>query len=205
MKKQAITEKQQLILDFLKEEVREKGYPPAIREICAATGLRSTATVHAHLESLESKGYIRRSPSKNRCIEILDAPSRPVYAEYVDVPIVGKVTAGAPVLASEDTEGYFPIPADVLGNYDAFMLRVRGDSMEGAGIFSGDLILVRRQQEANDGDIVVVLLEDSATVKRYYREENMVRLSSENSAYQDILTRRAVMIGRVIGLYRSLL
>lgn len=205
MKKQAITEKQQRILDFVKSEVREKGYPPAIREICSAVGLRSTATVHAHLESLESKGYIRRSPSKNRCIEVLDASAGKFGAEYVDVPIIGKVTAGAPILVVENTEGHFPIPVDFLGNYDAFMLRVRGDSMEGAGIFSDDLILVRRQQEAENGDIVVAMLDDSAAIKRFFIEKNMVRLHSENPNYQDILTRRAVIIGKVIGLYRSMI
>lgn len=197
-----LTTKQQLIFDYLKKEIRQKGYPPAIREICKAVELRSTSTVHSHLESLERKGYIRRSPSKNRSIEILEHDFYRSSDEFVNVPIVGKVTAGQPILAVENIEDTFPIPIDYIKNDTVFMLKVSGDSMIDAGIFNRDLILIRQQQDANNGDIVVALLDDSATVKTFYREKDHIRLQPENPAYEPILTKDVSILGKVIGLYR---
>ncbi len=203
MKSNGLSEKQTKILEFLKSEIKQKGYQPAIRDICAAVGLKSTATVHAHLSALEEKGFIRRIPSKNRCIEILESTNNiDSEVEYVNVPIIGKVTAGEPILAATDLDGYFPVPVDMLGNYDGFMLKVRGDSMINAGIYNKDLILVRKQSGADNGDIVVALLEDSATVKRFYKEKDHIRLKAENEAYEDIISKEVEVLGKVVGLFR---
>ena len=197
-----LTAKQKLILDYLKSEIRRNGYPPTVREICDAVGLSSTSTVHAHLETLEKKGFIRRSPAKNRSTEILEENFYTNTRELVNVPIVGRVAAGVPILAEENIEDTFPIPIDYVKNDSCFMLHVKGDSMVEEGIFDGDLVLVRQQQDAADGDIVIALLDDSATVKTFHREGESVRLSPANSAFEPIITRECDILGKVIGLYR---
>lgn len=200
--KTALTNKQQLIYDFLSRQIRTKGYPPSIREICAEIGLSSTSTVHAHLEALEKRGYIRRSPSKNRSIELLKEEKESTL-EFEEVPILGRVTAGLPILAEENLDGTFPIPLEYIKGDTVFMLRIVGDSMIGAGIFDRDLVLVRKQQTADNGDIVVALLDDSATVKRFYKELSHVRLQPENPSYSPIITMNVSILGKVIGLFRK--
>ena len=198
-----LSEKQKQVLEYLKKEVREKGYPPSVREICEATGLKSTSTVHGHLARLERGGYIRRDPSKPRAIEILDA-DKDAGPELVHVPIIGSITAGAPILAVENIEDTFPIPVGYVNNDDVFMLHVKGESMIEAGIFDRDLILVRQQQNAVNGDIVVALIEDFATVKRFFRENGYIRLQPENQAMSPIIVRDVKVIGKVIGLFRRI-
>ena len=199
---QELSAKQQQILSYLKSEVQKKGYPPSVREICQAVGLKSTSTVHAHLSRLEKKGYIRRNPTKPRAIEILDQTDK---KDVVEVPIVGTITAGTPILAVQNIEDTFPLPVNFL-NYDTdvFMLRVKGESMIEAGIFDRDLILVRQQSSADNGDIVVALLEDSATVKTYYKEKDYIRLQPENATMSPIITKDVKVLGKVIGLFRKL-
>ncbi len=198
----ALTPKQEQIFNFLKSEIRKKGYPPSVREICDAVSLSSTSTVHSHLEALEKKGCIKRSPAKNRSIEILESDFYNNAKDFVNVPIVGEVTAGIPILAVENIEDYFPIPVDYVHNDAVFMLKVKGDSMIEAGIFDKDLVLVRQQPTANNGDIVVALLEDSATVKTFYRENGHIRLQPENPAFEPIITKDVSILGKVIGLFR---
>jgi len=197
-----LSAKQQRILDFLKSEIRQHGYPPTVREICDAVGLSSTSTVHSHLETLERKGYIRRSPTKNRSTEILEEDFYNNTRELVNVPIVGRVAAGIPILADENIEDTFPIPIDYVKNDTCFMLHVKGDSMMDDGIFDGDLVLVRQQQTATDGDIIIALLDDSATVKKFYRDGENIRLSPANSYYEPIIVQDCEVLGKVIGLYR---
>ena len=202
-----LSQKQFEILEYMKKAVREKGYPPSAREICDAVGLKSTSTVHGHLERLERKGYIRRDPAKPRAIEIFsdndsgnsDGSSR----ELIEVPIVGTVTAGIPILATENIEDTFPIPSDYAPNGNIFMLRVKGDSMINAGIFNKDLIMVRQQNTADNGDIVVALIEDFATVKTYYKENGYIRLQPENPTMSPIIVRDVSILGKVVGLYRK--
>ncbi len=198
---QELSAKQQQILSYLKSEVQKKGYPPSVREICQAVGLKSTSTVHAHLSRLEKKGYIRRNPTKPRAIEILDQTDK---KDVVEVPIVGTITAGTPILAVQNIEDTFPLPVNFL-NYDTdvFMLRVKGESMIEAGIFDRDLILVRQQSSADNGDIVVALLEDSATVKTYYKEKDYIRLQPENATMSPIITKDVKVLGKVVGLFRK--
>ena len=198
---QELSAKQQQILSYLKSEVQKKGYPPSVREICQAVGLKSTSTVHAHLSRLEKKGYIRRNPTKPRAIEILDQTDK---KDVEEVPIVGTITAGTPILAVQNIEDTFPLPVNFL-NYDTdvFMLRVKGESMIEAGIFDRDLILVRQQSSADNGDIVVALLEDSATVKTYYKEKDYIRLQPENATMSPIITKDVKVLGKVIGLFRK--
>ena len=201
-----LSAKQQQILEYMKAEVREKGYPPSVREICEAVGLKSTSTVHGHLARLEKKGYIRRDPTKPRDIEILDeAPHNPDLPtrELVQVPIVGNITAGTPILAVENIEDTFPVPVDYVHNDTVFMLKVRGDSMIEAGIFDKDLILVRQQSNASNGDIVVALIEDYATVKTFFREKDFVRLQPQNASMNPIIVRDVTILGKVIGLFRK--
>ena len=201
-----LSAKQQQILEYMKAEVREKGYPPSVREICEAVGLKSTSTVHGHLARLEKKGYIRRDPTKPRAIEILDeAPHNPGLPtrELVQVPIVGNITAGTPILAVENIEDTFPVPVDYVHNDTVFMLKVRGESMIEAGIFDKDLILVRQQSNASNGDIVVALIEDYATVKTFYREKDFVRLQPQNASMNPIIVRDVTILGKVIGLFRK--
>ena len=197
-----LTAKQQSVLDFLKSEIKRKGYPPTVREICDAVGLSSTSTVHSHLETLEKKGYIRRSPSKNRSTEILEEDFYTGGRELVNVPIVGRVAAGVPILAEENIEDTFPIPIDYVKNDVCFMLHVKGESMIDEGIFDGDLVLVRQQPDANDGDIVIALLDDSATVKKFRRDGELICLEPANPAYETIRTHECDVLGKVIGLYR---
>ncbi|MDD5945261.1 MAG: transcriptional repressor LexA [Clostridia bacterium] len=202
-----LSQKQMQILEYMKREVKEKGYPPSVREICDAVGLKSTSTVHGHLERLERKGYIRRDPSKPRAIEIFttDAPedNGSSVKEMLNVPIIGTVTAGTPILAVENIEDTFPIPADYAPSGDIFMLRVKGDSMINAGIFNRDLILVKQQKTAENGDIVVALIEDFATVKTFYRENGYIRLQPENPTMSPIIVRDVEILGKVVGLYRK--
>lgn len=203
---QELTERQREILEFIKQQVREKGYPPSVREIGEAVGLRSSSTVHGHLRRLESKGYIRRDPTKPRAIEVLDdelAESR-IMKDLIAVPVVGNVTAGQPILAVENVEDYFPLPRDFASDEATFMLRIQGDSMIGAGILDGDYVVVRQQPDAINGDIVVVLLEDEATVKRFFREPDHIRLQPENPLYDPIITTNAQILGKVIGVLRRL-
>ncbi|ADQ06961.1 transcriptional repressor, LexA family [Caldicellulosiruptor acetigenus I77R1B] len=202
MKKQ-LTKKQEEILEFIKKRIKEKGYPPAVREICEATGLKSTSTVHGHLTRLEKKGYIRRDPSKPRAIEIVDDEFY-VHRNVVQLPLVGKVTAGEPILAVENIEETMTLPYDLVGTEDAFLLRVRGDSMIEAGIFDNDIIIVRRQNVAENGDIVVALIDDEATVKRFYKEHDHIRLQPENKAMEPIIVKDVKILGKVIGLIRRM-
>lgn len=197
-----LTRRQEAILNFIKQELATKGYPPSVREIGEAVGLSSSSTVHGHLSQLEAKGYIRRDPSKPRAIEILRGNVDNVRHEMVNVPLVGKVTAGAPILAVENIEETFPLPLDMIGEHNVFMLSVKGDSMIEAGIFDGDYVIVRKQSIASNGDIVVALLEDEATVKRFFREKDFIRLQPENSMMEPIIVRDVQILGKVIGLFR---
>lgn len=200
-----ITPKQQEILEFIKESILNRGYPPAVREICEAVHLKSTSSVHSHLETMEKNGYIRRDPTKPRAIEIIDDNFNLTRRELVNVPIVGTVTAGEPILAVENIEGYFPISPEFLKNKQTFMLKVKGESMINAGIFSGDYILVEETPTASDGEIIVALVEDSVTVKRFYKEEDHFRLQPENDAMEPILVPKNTpfsIVGKVIGLFR---
>lgn len=197
-----ITSKQKEILEFMKNEILSKGYPPAVREICEAVSLKSTSSVHSHLETLEKNGYIRRDPAKPRAIEIVDDNFNLTRREIVNVPIVGTVTAGQPILAVENIESYFPIPMDYMPNQETFMLKVKGESMINAGIFDGDTILVQKQSHAKNGDFVVALIEDSVTVKTFYKEKDYYRLQPENDYMDPIIVPEVEIIGKVIGLFR---
>ena len=203
-----LTERQREVLEFIKERVRRKGYPPSVREIREAVGLRSSSTVHGHLRRLESKGYIRRDPTKPRAIEIIDdeppAEIPITMKELVSVPIVGSVTAGQPILDVENIEDYVPLPRDFASDGTTFMLRVKGDSMIQVGILDGDYVIVRQQPDATNGDIVVALLEDEATVKRFYREADHIRLQPENPLYEPIITTDVQILGKVIGVLRRI-
>ena len=198
-----LSPRQMEILKYIKKEIKTKGYPPAVREIGQAVGLSSSSTVHNHLNQLESKGYIKRDPTKPRAIEVI-APNMKPNKEVVDIPLLGRVTAGLPILAVENIEDYFPLPLDfVKSEEEVFMLKIQGDSMINAGILDGDMVIVRKQNTAQNGDIVVALLEDEATVKRFYKEPKHVRLQPENENYSPILSRDVMILGKVIGLYRE--
>lgn len=197
-----ISKKQQEILDYIKSEILNKGYPPAVREICEAVDLRSTSSVHAHLETLEKNGYIRRDPTKPRAIEIIDDSFNLTRRELVNVPIIGSVAAGQPLLAVESVESYFPIPSEYMPNEETFMLNVKGDSMINIGIYNGDKVLVQKQSTANNGDVVVALVEDSATVKTFYKEDGHYRLQPENDYMDPIIVEKVEILGKVIGLFR---
>src|SRR5690625_2386495 len=200
-----LSPRQRQILDFIRSEVIKKGYPPSVREVGQAVGLSSSSTVHGHLGKLEEKGYIRRDPTKPRAIELLDRlTDGQISKEVVQVPIVGRVTAGAPILAVENIDDFFPMPKEFAGDGETFMLKVRGSSMIEAGILNDDFVVVRRQSHAENGDIVVALLEDEATVKRFFREPGHVRLQPENSTMQPILVRDVQILGKVIGVFRKL-
>lgn len=199
-----ITKKQQEILDYIKQQIINKGYPPAVRDICDAVELKSTSSVHAHLETLEKNGYIRRDPAKPRAIEIVDDTFNVTRREIVNVPIIGTVTAGQPILAVENIDGYFPIPMEYMPNAQTFMLKVKGDSMINAGIFNGDRILVEQTSSARNGDKVVALIDDSATVKTYYKEDGHYRLQPENDTMDPIIVDNLKILGRVIGLFRMI-
>ncbi len=197
-----ITVKQQEILDYIKNEILKKGYPPTVREICETVHLKSTSSVHSHLESLEKNGYIRRDPTKPRAIEICDDSFQMVRTEMVSLPVVGNVAAGQPILAEENIEEYFPIPADAVPKGESFILNVRGDSMVNAGIFNGDKLFVNMCSTANNGDIVVALIDDSATVKRFYKEDGHIRLQPENDFMDPIIVDDCQIMGKVFGIFR---
>lgn len=197
-----ITDKQREILEYIKEEILHKGYPPAVREICKAVNLKSTSSVHSHLETLEKNGYIRRNPTKPRAIEIIDDTFNLTRREVVNVPMIGRVAAGQPILAVENVENYFPIPTELMPNSQTFMLRVSGESMINAGIFDGDSILVEQQSTARNGDMVVALVDDSATVKTFYKENGYIRLQPENDTMEPIIVSDCRILGRVFGVFR---
>lgn len=197
-----ITQKQSEILEYIKSQILNKGYPPSVRDICSAVNLKSTSSVHAHLESLEKNGYIRRDPTKPRTIEIIDDNFNLTRREVVNVPLIGQVAAGQPILAVENITNYFPIPAEFLNNSETFMLNVKGDSMINMGIYDGDMIIVRRQQTADNGEVIVALVDDSATVKRFYKEDGHYRLQPENDFMDPIIVDNVEIVGKVIGLIR---
>ena len=198
-----ISKKQQEILEYIKSEILNRGFPPAVREICEAVNLKSTSSVHAHLEALEKNGYIRRDATKPRAIEIIDDNFNLVRREVVNVPLVGTVAAGQPILAVENVDGYFPIPAEFMPNEQSFMLKVKGESMINAGIFDGDQVLVRKQSTAESGDIVVALMEDGATVKTFYKEKGYYRLQPENDTMDPSLIHEGLeILGKVFGVFR---
>lgn len=200
-----LTAKQKSVLEYMKKVVLDKGYPPSVREICTAVDLRSTSTVHNHLQNLEKKGYIRRDPTKPRAVEIFDVPFQEQLFKkpMIQVPILGSVTAGEPMLAIENVEDFFPLPISfVETDEEVFMLTIQGTSMIDAGIYDGDYVLVKKQNTADNGDIVVALLEDEATVKRFYKENGHFRLQPENSSMQPIIVDQVAVLGRVIGLIR---
>ena len=204
MSRGRITEKQQEILDFIKTTILKKGYPPAVREICEAVHLRSTSSVHAHLGTLEKNGYIRRDPAKPRTIEIVDESFNLNRRDVVNVPMLGQVAAGQPILAEENIVDYFPVPADMLPNADVYMLRVRGDSMVNIGILDEDYVLVEKKASARNGEIVVAMVGDGATVKRFYKEDGHYRLQPENDSMDPIIVPEVDILGKVIGVYRRM-
>lgn len=197
-----ISPKQKEILEYIKSQIIERGFPPAVRDICEAVHLKSTSSVHSHLETLEKNGYIRRDPTKPRAIEILDDTFNLTRREVTNVPLVGRVAAGEPILAQENIENYFPIPVEMLPNSPTFMLSVRGESMINAGILDGDMVLVEETNVARNGDMVVALIEDGATVKTFYKEEGVFRLQPENDTMDPIIVREVQILGKVIGVFR---
>lgn len=198
-----LSQRQTDILEYIKRVIREKGYPPSVREIGDAVGLMSSSTVHGHLQTIEEKGYIRRDPTKPRAIEILDSSSDANEKRTVFVPIIGKVTAGQPILAQENIEDTFPLPMDLVNSDTVFMLKVKGESMIDAGIMDGDLILVRQQKVARNGEIVVAMIGDEeATVKRFYKEKTLIRLQPENPYMEPIYSQDVTILGKVIGVFR---
>ncbi len=201
-----LSQKQIEILHFIKNHIQRQGYPPSVREICKGVNLKSTSTVHRHLEILENKEYIRKDPTKPRAIEILNKDDDSLFTpkKTVDIPIIGKVTAGQPILAIEHIEDTFPVPIEIAERGSLFMLKVEGDSMIDAGIYSDDFVLVKQQNDANNGDIVVALIEDEATVKTFYKEKDHIRLQPENTSMEPILTNNVIILGKVIGLYRKI-
>ena len=212
----SLNRREKAILKYIEKQVKINGYPPSVREIGKAVGLRSTATVHGYLASLEKKGYIKKESQKGRTLKLLkggleDNPNQEVIGkdvytskEMVDVPVIGKITAGEPILAVENITDTFPIPIDFVGNSDSFMLTVRGESMIEAGILDGDYILVKKQNTANNGEIVVALIEDEATVKTFYKEADHIRLQPENSALDPIIVPNCEILGKVSGVFRKI-
>lgn len=194
--------KQYEIFEYIKSQIYEKGYPPSVREICAAVGLKSTSTVHGHLARLEKKGYIRRDPTKPRAIEILKGSIN--KKELIDIPVIGKVTAGIPILAVENVEDTFTLPINFLkSNNDLFILNVSGESMIEAGIYNGDLAIIEKCDYAENGDIVIALIENEATIKRFFKEKDHIRLQPENSTMEPIIVEECTILGKLIGLYRQ--
>lgn len=198
-----ITAKQKEILEYIKSQIINKGYPPAVREICEAVNLKSTSSVHSHLETLEKNGYIRRDPTKPRAIEIIDDDFNLARREVVNVPILGTVAAGEPIFADQNIEGYMPILPEDLPSGDSFIVHVHGDSMINAGIYDGDRLIITKQDTADNGDIVVALVEDSATVKRFYKENGHFRLQPENDDMDPIIVDDVSILGKVSGLFRT--
>lgn len=199
-----ISKKQQEILDYIKTEILNKGYPPAVREICDAVQLKSTSSVHSHLETLEKNGYIRRDPTKPRAIEIVDDNFQMVRTEMVSVPVVGQVAAGQPILAESNIDSYFPIPAEFVPKGESFVLKVKGDSMINVGIYNGDQIFVHSCNTAQNGDTVVALIDDSATVKTFYKEDGHIRLQPENDDMDPIIVPDCQILGKVYGVFRMM-
>ncbi len=197
-----INKKQQEILSFIKEQIKDKGYPPAVRDICQAVDLKSTSSVHAHLEKLEKNGYIRRDPTKPRAIEILDENFNVGRREMASIPVVGSVAAGQPILARQNIETYFPMPVEYAPNAECFALKVKGDSMINIGINDGDIVFVRSCSSADNGDLVVALIEDSATVKNFYKEDGHIRLQPQNDAMEPIIVNDCKILGKVFGVFR---
>ena len=197
-----ISKKQLEILEYIKSQILERGFPPAVREICEAVNLKSTSSVHSHLETLEKNGYIRRDPTKPRAIEILDDNFNLTRREMVNVPIVGQVAAGEPILAQQNIENYFPIPVDFMPNSQTFLLKVKGESMINAGILDGDMVLVEETPAASNGDMVVALVDDGATDKTFYKEEGIFRLQPENDFMDPIIVKEVTILGKVIGVFR---
>ena len=213
-KKEELNKREKAILKFIEKQIMKDGYPPSVREIGQAVDLKSTATVHGYLEKLEKKGYIKKKDKKGRTLRLLKGTagetrttsSKDFYTqkELVDVPVVGKITAGMPILAVENVTDTFPIPIDFVGNSDCFMLTVRGESMIEAGILDGDYILVKKQSSANNGEIVVALIEDEATVKTFYKEKDHIRLQPENSTMDPIIVPNCEILGKVCGVFRKM-
>lgn len=197
-----ISAKQQEILDYIKSQILERGFPPAVRDICEAVHLKSTSSVHSHLETLEKNGYIRRDSTKPRAIEILDEAFNFTRREMVNVPIVGRVAAGEPLLAEQNIEEYFPIPMEFMPNKQTFLLKVCGESMINAGILNGDYVLAQEENTAHNGDMVVAMIEDGATVKTFYKEEGVIRLQPENDFMDPIIVPNCTILGKVIGVFR---
>lgn len=197
-----ISKKQLEILEYIKSQILDRGFPPAVREICEAVNLKSTSSVHSHLETLEKNGYIRRDPTKPRAIEILDDNFNLTRREMVNVPIIGQVAAGEPILAQQNIENYFPIPVDYMPNNPTFFLKVKGESMINAGILNGDMVLVEECHTASNGDMVVAMVEDGATVKTFYKEEGIFRLQPENDFMEPIIVKEVTILGKVIAVFR---
>lgn len=202
MSRGKISAKQSEILEYIKAQILERGYPPSVRDICDAVHLKSTSSVHSHLETLEKNGYIRRDPTKPRAIEILDDSFQLTRRELVHVPIVGRVAAGEPILAEQNIENYFTVPMEFMPNKQTFMLRVKGESMINAGILDGDYVLVEEQKTAHNGEMVVAMIEDGATVKTFYKEEGIIRLQPENDYMDPIIVQDCSILGKVIGVFR---
>lgn len=198
-----ISTKQREILDYIKSEILSRGYPPAVREICEAVNLKSTSSVHSHLETLEKNGFIRRDPTKPRAIEICDENFQMVRTEMASLPVIGTVAAGTPILAEENIDSYFPVPADIVPNGEpSFVLKVKGDSMINVGIFNGDQIFVQQCNTAKNGDTIVALIDDSATVKTFYKEKDHIRLQPENDDMEPIIVDDCQILGKVFGVFR---
>lgn len=198
-----ISAKQREILEYIKSEILSRGYPPAVREICEAVNLKSTSSVHSHLETLEKNGFIRRDPTKPRAIEICDDNFQMVRTEMASLPVIGTVAAGTPILAEENIDSYFPVPADIVPNGEpSFVLKVKGDSMINVGIFNGDQIFVQQCNTARNGDTVVALIDDSATVKTFYKEKDHIRLQPENDDMDPIIVNDCQILGKVFGVFR---
>ena len=208
MSSSELSNKQLMILEFIKEQLLAKGYPPSVREICQAVGLKSTSTVHSHLNKLEKLGYIRRDPTKPRAIEILDGGNvfannnNTVMQEMINLPLVGQVTAGEPILAQQNIQEYIPLPAQLIKGTDTFLLKVKGESMINAGILDGDYVIVEKQATAENGDMVVALIDDGATVKTFYREEGVIRLQPENDAMEPFILEDVTILGKVAAVMR---
>ncbi len=202
MAKGPISDKQAQILEYIKDQIMEKGYPPAVREICEAVHLKSTSSVHSHLATLEKRGYIRRDPTKPRAIEICDDNFHMLRTETASLPVVGRVAAGEPILAEQNIESYFPVPAEYVPRGESFVLKVHGTSMINAGIMDGDYIFVNSCRNAENGEIIVALIDDSATVKRFYKEDGHIRLQPENDEMEPIIVEDCQILGKVFGVYR---
>ena len=202
MAKGPISDKQAQILEYIKDQIMEKGYPPAVREICEAVHLKSTSSVHSHLATLEKRGYIRRDPTKPRAIEICDDNFQMLRTETASLPVVGRVAAGEPILAEQNIESYFPVPAEYVPRGESFVLKVHGTSTINAGIMDGDYIFVNSCRNAENGEIIVALIDDSATVKRFYKEDGHIRLQPENDEMEPIIVEDCQILGKVFGVYR---